>query len=183
MECDKRNSIIKTQEQTNNMNTETVAATLTFLVASEGMLLTDGKIAVQSVVLPSPEQASLWHEISESEWVEPEEDDDGTNVDITRQLQQVIEIITHYADNYGATQELLAMDDINIETLDALIAKYNVSDKDKNDIMFRVQMIVLDLMGKLDFTWYDIWNGRIKPGIANAMRSMANNAQTSGGEG
>ena len=164
------------------MNTETVAATLTFLVASEGMLLTDGKIAVQSVVLPSPEKASLWHEISESEWVEPEEDDE-TSVDITRQLQQVVEIITHYANTYGATQELLAMDDVNIETLDALITKYNVSDKDKNDIMFRVQMIVLDLMGKLDSTWYDIWNSRIKPGIADAMRSMADNAQTSGGEG
>lgn len=165
------------------MNTETVAATLTFLVASEGMLLTDGKIAVQSVVLPSPEQASLWHEISESEWVEPEEgEDDGANVDVTQQLRQVIEIITHYADVYGATQELLAMDDINIETLDGLIEKYNVLDKDKNDIMFRVQMIVLNLMGKLKLTWYDIWNGKIKPGITNAIKEMANNAQTSNGE-
>jgi hypothetical protein len=161
------------------MNTQTVTATLTFLVANEGMLLTNGKIAAQSVVLPLPEQASLWHEISESEWVASEyEEDDGINVNITRQLQQVVEIITHYADTYGATQELLAMDDINIETLDGLIAKYNVSDKDKNDIMFRVQMIVLNLMGNLNSTWYDIWNGKIKPGISDAMKNMASNMQT-----
>lgn len=90
--------------------------------------------------------------------------------DITASLQKLTELIMAKAEKYGATQELLSMDEVNIESLDALIAKYNVTSDDKNDIMFRVQMIAFDIMAKLRMTWYDIWNEKVKPVLNNMSR-------------
>ena len=98
-------------------------------------------------------------------------------VDVSEQLQQVIQLIMHYCDIYGATEELLGLDEINIESLTALIEKYEVTPEDKSLIMTQVLMIVLDLMGKLDETWYAIWNERVKPAINDILqqrRSQSN---------
>lgn len=85
--------------------------------------------------------------------------------DITPRLREVVEIIMFYADKYGATEELLSLDDVNIESLTALINKYEVVPEDQNAIMVKIQLIVLDLMGKLDQTWYEIWNNKVKPAL------------------
>lgn len=98
-------------------------------------------------------------------------------VDVSEQLQQVIQLIMHYCDVYGATEELLGLDEINIESLTTLIEKYEVTPEDKSLIMTQVLMIVLDLMGKLDETWYAIWNERVKPAINDILqqrRSQSN---------
>lgn len=85
--------------------------------------------------------------------------------DISAQLQQVIELIMHYCDKYGATEELLAIEDINIAALTALIAKYQVTAEDQSSITNQILLIVLDIMGKLNATWYTIWNETVKPAL------------------
>ena len=91
--------------------------------------------------------------------------------DITPRLQEVIGIIMFYAEKYGATEELLALDDVNIESLTALINKYEVVPEDQNAIMVKIQLIVLDLMGKLDQTWYEIWNNKVKPALNSIVQA------------
>jgi len=85
--------------------------------------------------------------------------------DISDQLQQVISLIMFYCDKYGATEELLAIDDINIASLTALIQKYKVAAEDQSAITNQILLIVLDIMGKLNATWYTIWNETVKPAL------------------
>lgn len=85
--------------------------------------------------------------------------------DISAQLQQVIELIMHYCDKYGATEEMLALDDINIAALTTLIQKYEVSSEDQSAITNQILLIVLDIMGMLNATWYTIWNETVKPAL------------------
>lgn len=85
--------------------------------------------------------------------------------DISAQLQQVIELIMHYCDKYGATEEMLSLEDVNIAALTALIAKYEVTAEDQSAITNQILLIVLDIMGKLNATWYTIWNNTVKPAL------------------
>ena len=85
--------------------------------------------------------------------------------DISAQLQQVISLIMHYCDKYGATEEMLSLEDVNIAALTALIAKYEVSAEDQSAITNQILLIVLDIMGKLNATWYTIWNETVKPAL------------------
>lgn len=106
--------------------------------------------------------------ISIDEWQyqeNPPEPEPEPQEDISAQLQQVIQLIMFYCDKYGATEELLALEDINIAALTALIAKYEVSAEDQSAITNQILLIVLDIMGKLDATWYTIWNERVKPAL------------------
>lgn len=85
--------------------------------------------------------------------------------DISAQLQQVIELIMHYCDKYGATEEMLSLEDVNIAALTALIQKYEVTAEDQSAITNQILLIVLDIMGKLNATWYTIWNETVKPAL------------------
>ena len=93
--------------------------------------------------------------------------------DISTQLQQVVDIILYYCDKYTATEELLALDDVNIQSLTNLIEAHNVLPEDQSAIMVKVQLIVLDLMGKLNETWYTIWNNRVKPVLNNIHKTRS----------
>lgn len=85
--------------------------------------------------------------------------------DISAQLQQVINLIMYYCDKYGATEEMLSLEDVNIAALTALIQKYEVTPEDQSAITNQVMLIVLDIMGKLNATWYTIWNETVKPAL------------------
>jgi len=105
-------------------------------------------------------------QIDEWQYTEnPPEPEPEPQEDISAQLQQVIELIMFYCDKYGATEELLAIDDINIAALTALIQKYEVTAEDQSAITNQILLIVLDIMGKLNATWYTIWNDTVKPAL------------------
>jgi hypothetical protein len=107
-------------------------------------------------------------QIDEWQYTEnPPEPEPEPQEDISAQLQQVIELIMYYCDKYGATEEMLDLEDVNIAALTALIQKYKVSAEDQSAIMVNVQLIVLDIMGKLNATWYTIWNETVKPALNN----------------
>lgn len=105
-------------------------------------------------------------QVDEWEYTElPPEPEPEQPEDISAQLQQVINLIMYYCDKYGATEELLSLDDINIAALTALIQKYEVSAEDQSAITNQILLIVLDIMGKLNATWYTIWNDTVKPAL------------------
>ena len=85
--------------------------------------------------------------------------------DISAQLQNVISLIMYYCDKYGATEEMLSLEDVNIAALTALIQKYEVTAEDQSAITNQILLIVLDIMGKLNATWYTIWNETVKPAL------------------
>jgi hypothetical protein len=112
--------------------------------------------------------------IDEWSWSEnPPEPEPEQQEDISAQLQQVIELIMYYCDKYGATEELLAIEDINIAALTALIAKYQVTAEDQSAITNQILLIVLDIMGKLNQTWYVIWNDTVKPALNHIHQTRA----------
>jgi hypothetical protein len=105
-------------------------------------------------------------QIDEWQYTEnPPEPEPEPQEDISAQLQQVIQLIMLYCDKYGATEELLSLEEINITTLSALIQKYEVTEEDQSAITNQVLLIVLDIMGKLNATWYTIWNDTVKPAL------------------
>lgn len=89
--------------------------------------------------------------------------------DISDQIRQLVEMIQFYADKYTATEDLLAMEDVNIESLEALIDKYQVTADDKLTIMTKVQMRVLEIMATCRSTWHDIWAVKVKPAMTQAL--------------
>ena len=110
-------------------------------------------------------------QIDEWQYTElPPEPEPEQPEDISAQLQQVISLIMFYCDKYGATEELLTLDEINIPALEGLIQKYNVTVEDQSIIMTKVQLIVLDIMARLRATWYDIWNEKVKPALNNILQ-------------
>lgn len=118
--------------------------------------------------------------ISIDEWTyteNPPEPEPEQPEDISAQLQQVIQLIMFYCDKYGATEELLSLEEINITTLSALIQKYEVTEEDQSAITNKVLLIVLDIMGKLEATWYDIWNGQVKPTLNEILQQRRMAAQ------
>ena len=95
----------------------------------------------------------------------PPEPEPEQTEDISAQLQQVINLIMFYCDKYGATEEMLSLEDVNIAALTALIQKYEVTPEDQSAITNQILLIVLDIMGKLNATWYTIWNETVKPAL------------------
>lgn len=105
-------------------------------------------------------------QIDEWQYTEnPPEPEPEPQEDISAQLQQVIELIMYYCDKYGATEEMLSLEDVNIAALTALIQKYEVTAEDQSAITNQILLIVLDIMGKLNATWYIIWNETVKPAL------------------
>ena len=105
-------------------------------------------------------------QIDEWEYTElPPEPEPEQPEDISAQLQQVINLIMYYCDKYGATEEMLSLEDVNIAALTALIQKYEVTAEDQSAITNQILLIVLDIMGKLNQTWYVIWNETVKPAL------------------
>ena len=105
-------------------------------------------------------------QVDEWEYTElPPEPEPEQPEDISAQLQQVISLIMFYCDKYGATEEMLSLEDVNIAALTSLIAKYEVSAEDQSAITNQILLIVLDIMGKLNATWYTIWNDTVKPAL------------------
>lgn len=97
--------------------------------------------------------------------------------DISAQLQQVRDLIMSMAEKYHAEEAIMQMEDFNIPAIEQLIEQYEVSDEDKAKISYAVNFVVLDLMGKIRMTWFDIWNDMVKPALNEMFRQRAMGAQ------
>jgi len=110
-------------------------------------------------------------QIDEWQYTEnPPEPEPEQQEDISAQLEQVKDLIMSVAEKYHAEEAIMSMDDFNIPAIEQLIEQYEVTDEDKAKISYAVNFVVLDLMGKIRMTWYDIWNERVKPALNEMFR-------------
>lgn len=152
------------------MDISSITATVFYLVAGEGMLLTDGFVAVKSVALPSQEHAARWQEIDEAEWAEPSQP--LVSEEVRQATAAIINRIAELVLNYDAIEEAKALDNFNIENLLALAKAKNVTPEDMASLKEDLVLLKTDLEGKMDANWYQIWNGWLKGAIADAMHHI-----------
>ena len=155
------------------MDISSITATVLFLVAGDGRILTDGHVAVKSVAVPSQEHAARWQEIDEAEWAEPPQP--LVSEEVRQATAAIINRIAELVLNYDAIEEAKALDNFNIENLLALAKAKNVTPEDMASLKEDLVLLKTDLEGKMDATWYQIWNGWLKGAIAEALRNMAKN--------
>ena len=155
------------------MDMSSMTATIFFLIADDGRLLTNGFVAVKSVAVPSQEYASEWREIDEAEWAEPSHP--LVSEEVRQATAAIINRIAELVLNYDAIEEAKALDNFNIENLLALAKAKNVTPEDMALLKEDLVLLKTDLEGKMDATWYQIWNGWLKGAIAEALRNMAKN--------
>lgn len=155
------------------MDISSITATVLFLVAGDGRILTDGHVAVKSVAVPSQEHAARWQEIDEAEWAEPSQP--LVSEEVRQATAAIINRIAELVLNYDAIEEAKALDNFNIENLLALAKAKNVTPEDMALLKQDIVLLKTDLEGKWDANWYTIWNGWLKGAIAEALRNMAKN--------
>ena len=153
------------------MDISSITATVLFLVAGDGLLLTDGHVAVKSVAVPSQEHAARWQEIDEAEWAEPSQP--LVSEEVRQATAAIINRIAELVVGYDAIDDVKALENINIESLLALAAQKGVTPEDMAKLKEDIVLLKTDLEGKMDATWYQIWNGWLKGAIAEALRNMA----------
>ena len=153
------------------MDISSITATVLFLVAGDGRILTDGHVAVKSVAVPSQEHAARWQEIDEAEWAEPSQP--FVSEEVRQATAAIINRIAELVVGYDAIDDVKALENINIESLLALAAQKGVTPEDMAKLKEDIVLLKTDLEGKMDATWYQIWNGWLKGAIAEALRNMA----------
>ena len=153
------------------MDISSITATVLFLVAGDGRILTDGHVAVKSVAVPSQEHAARWQEIDEAEWEEPSQP--LVSEEVRQATAAIINRIAELVVGYDAIDDVKALENINIESLLALAAQKGVTPEDMAKLKEDIVLLKTDLEGKMDATWYQIWNGWLKGAIAEALRNMA----------
>ena len=153
------------------MDISSITATVLFLVAGDGRILTDGHVAVKSVAVPSQEHAARWQEIDEAEWAEPSQP--LVSEEVRQATAAIINRIAELVVGYDAIDDVKALENINIESLLALAAQKGVTPEDMAKLKEDIVLLKTDLEGKMDATWYQIWNGWLKGAIAEALRNMA----------
>ena len=152
------------------MDMSSMTATVLFLVAGDGRILTDGHVAVKSVAVPSQEHAARWQEIDEAEWAEPSQP--LVSEEVKQATAAIINRIAELVIGYDAIDDVKALENVNIESLLTLAAQKGVTDADMAKLKEDIVLLKTDLEGKMDANWYQIWNGWLKGAIAEALRNM-----------
>lgn len=82
---------------------------------------------------------------------------------------RVVELIVGLAGKYNALDDLRGLPNINISTLFGLAHDKGVTDADMQDLIQQVVMLKTDIEAKLPRSWYDTWNGNLKPFIVEGI--------------
>lgn len=91
--------------------------------------------------------------------------------EVRETFDQVVALIFTTANNYNAIEDLKALPVINIASLFGLAKAKGVSDVELQDIVLNVVMLKTDIEAKFQRSWYDIWNGNLKPYLVNAFKT------------
>lgn len=84
----------------------------------------------------------------------------------------IINRIAKVVIDYNAVDDAKALDNFNIENLLALADAKGVKPEDMALLKEDLVLLKTDLEGKMDATWYQIWNGWLKGAIAEALQNM-----------
>ena len=60
-------------------------------------------------------------------------------------------------------EALRSLEQVNIASLFGLANQFNVDEKDMQNLIMQVVMLKTDIEAKVPRSWYDLWNGNLKP--------------------
>jgi len=85
--------------------------------------------------------------------------------DVKALFQQVLDLIMGLVVQYGAMDALKSLEQINIASLFGLVDQFDVDPKDIQSLIQQVVLLKTDIEARLPRSWYDLWNGNLKPFI------------------
>lgn len=92
--------------------------------------------------------------------------------EIREVFDKVVGLIATAAANHDALDDLKSMPNVNIANLFQLAADKGVTEAELQQIIIQVVMLKTDIEAKLPRSWYDVWNGNLKPYIVTALANM-----------
>lgn len=93
--------------------------------------------------------------------------------EVVRAFDQVVSLILTTAQSYDAVEDLKRLPVINISSLFGLARDKGVSEAEMQSIVMQVVMLKTDIEAKWARSWYDLWNGNLKPYILEKLASLA----------
>ena len=72
---------------------------------------------------------------------------------------------------YGATDALRSLEQINIASLFGLAEQFHVDPADMQQLIMQVVMLKTDIEARMPRSWYDLWNGNLKPYLVEAFKT------------
>ena len=97
--------------------------------------------------------------------------------DVKALFQQVLDLIMGLVVQYGAMDALKSLEQINIASLFGLVDQFNVDPKEVQSLIQRVVLLKTDIEARLPRSWYDLWNGNLKPFIVENINKTRGSAQ------
>lgn len=85
--------------------------------------------------------------------------------DVKALFQQVLDLIMGLVVQYNAMDALKSLEQINIASLFGLVEQFDVDPKDIQSLIQQVVLLKTDIEARLPRSWYDLWNGNLKPFI------------------
>ena len=97
--------------------------------------------------------------------------------DVKALFQQVLDLIMGLVVQYGAMDALKSLEQINIASLFSLVDRFNVDPRDIQSLIQQVVLLKTDIEARLPRSWYDLWNGNLKPFIVESIAKTRGAAQ------
>lgn len=89
--------------------------------------------------------------------------------DVKAIFQQVLDLIMGLVVQYGAMDALKSLEQINIASLFGLADQFHVKPEHMQELIMKVVMLKTDIEARLPRSWYDLWNGNLKPFIVESI--------------
>lgn len=90
--------------------------------------------------------------------------------DVKTIFQQVLDLIMSLVIQYGAMDALRSLEQVNIASLFGLADEFHVDPADMQQLIMKVVMLKTDIEARLPRSWYDLWNGNLKPYLVEAFK-------------
>ncbi|MBO6038086.1 MAG: hypothetical protein J6P29_06000 [Acetobacter sp.] len=91
--------------------------------------------------------------------------------DVKAIFKQVLDLIMKLVTQYGATDALRSLEQINIASLFGLAEQFHVDPADMQQLIMQVVMLKTDIEARMPRSWYDLWNGNLKPYLVEAFKT------------
>ena len=89
--------------------------------------------------------------------------------DVKALFQQVLDLIMGLVLQYGAMDALKSLEQINIASLFGLADQFHVDPADIQALIQKVVLLKTDIEARVPRSWYDLWNGNLKPFIVESI--------------
>lgn len=116
--------------------------------------------------------SNIWRYTDADSVTYEEVDVDILPEEIRTVFDQVVNMIVQTAVSYNALEDLKNLPNFNIASLFGLADAKGVSDQELQQIIMQVVMLKTDIEAKLPRSWYDVWNGNLKPYIIEQITAL-----------